>query len=81
MIEAYEKEWTGGKRKKRATVKTRIFGGRIPNGLKNAIHEFRGLNTWHLERAIRLYLKGMKAGQGIKEIPAVHYSIPWRNIQ
>jgi len=41
-IWVYEKEWTGGKRKKRATVKTRIFGGRIPNELINAIHGFRG---------------------------------------
>jgi hypothetical protein len=60
-IEVYEKEWTGGRRKKRSTIKTRIFGGRIPTALINEIHEFSGSNTYHLERALRLYVKVMKA--------------------
>jgi hypothetical protein len=60
-IEVYEKEWTGGGRKKRSTVKTRIFGGRIPTAPINEIHEFRGNNAYHLERALRLYVKVMKA--------------------
>jgi len=65
-IEIHEKEWTGGRRKKRSTVKTRIFGGRLPTALINEIHEFKGSNTYHLERALRLYVKVMKAGQDNK---------------
>jgi hypothetical protein len=61
-IEVYEKEWTGGRRKKRSTIKTRIFGGRIPTALINEIHEFQGSNTYHLEKALRLYVKVMRAG-------------------
>jgi hypothetical protein len=61
-IEVHHKEWTGGRRKKYSTLKTRVFAGRLPTDLINEIHKFEGSNTYHLERALRLYVKvlGMK---------------------
>lgn len=61
-IEVHEKEWTGGRTKKYATLKKRVFAGRLPVDLLNEIHKFRGSNTYHLERALRLYVKVMGAG-------------------
>jgi hypothetical protein len=62
-IEVHHKEWTGGRRKKYSTTKTRVVAGRLPTDLINEIHKFDGSNTYHLERALRLYVKVM----GMKE--------------
>jgi len=56
-IEVHHKEWTGGRLKKYSTIKTRVFAGRLPVVLLNEIHRFKGSNTYHLERALRLYVK------------------------
>ncbi|MGO9122741.1 MAG: hypothetical protein ACLQPD_34630 [Desulfomonilaceae bacterium] len=56
-IETRKKEWTGGKRKKYSTIKTRVIAGRLPVDLLNEIHRFKGSDTYHLERALRLYIK------------------------
>jgi hypothetical protein len=56
-IEVHHKEWTGGRLKKYSTIKTRVFAGRLPVDLLNEIHKFKGSNTYHLERALRLYVK------------------------
>jgi hypothetical protein len=58
-IEVHHKEWTGGRLKKYSTTKTRVFAGRLPVELINEIHKFKGSNTYHLERALRLYVKVM----------------------
>ncbi len=58
-IEVHHKEWTGGRMKKYSTLKTKVFAGRLPVDLLNEIHKFRGSNTYHLERALRLYVKVM----------------------
>ncbi len=47
--------------KKYSTTKTRVFAGCLPVDLLNEIHEFKGSNTYHLERALRLYVKIMGA--------------------
>ncbi|MGB6064048.1 MAG: hypothetical protein WBG50_04530 [Desulfomonilaceae bacterium] len=60
-IEVRKKEWTGGTRKKYSTTKTVVFAGRLPVDLINEIHLFKGSNTYHLERALRLYVKAMGA--------------------
>jgi len=62
-IEVHEKEWTGGRTKKYGILKKRVFAGRLPVDLLNEIHKFRGSNTYHLERALRLYVKVM----GVKD--------------
>lgn len=54
-IEVHHKEWTGGRFKKYSTIKTKVFAGRLPVDLLNEIHKFKGSNTYHLERALRLY--------------------------
>src|SRR5208283_3624645 len=61
-IQVHEKEWTGGPTKKYATLKTRVFAGRLPVDLINDIHLFKGSSTYHLERALRLYVKILGAG-------------------
>lgn len=58
-IEVHHKEWTGGRLKKYSTVKTRVLAGRLPVDLLNEVHRFKGSNTYHLERALRLYVKVM----------------------
>jgi hypothetical protein len=60
-IEVHHKEWTGGRLKKYSTTKTRVFAGRLPVDLLNEIHKFKGSNTYHLERALRLYVKILAA--------------------
>jgi len=60
-IEVHHKEWTGGRMKKYSTVKTRVFAGRLPVDLINQIHQFKGSNTYHMEKALRLYVKVMGA--------------------
>ncbi len=60
-IEVHHKEWTGGRMKKYSTVKTKVFAGRLPVDLLNEIHKFEGSNAFHLERALRLYVKVMRA--------------------
>ena len=47
--------------KKYSTVKTKVFAGRLPVDLLNEIHKFEGSNAFHLERALRLYVKVMRA--------------------
>ena len=61
-IEVHHKEWTGGRMKKYSMIKTKVFAGRLPVDLLNEIHKFKGSNTYHLERALRLYVKVMGAG-------------------
>jgi hypothetical protein len=58
-IEVHHKEWTGGRLRKYSTTKTRVFAGRLPVDLINEIHKFKGSNTYHLERALRLYVRVM----------------------
>jgi hypothetical protein len=60
-IETRKKEWTGGRNQKYSTVKTKVFAGRLPVDLLNEVHRFKGSNTYHLERALRLYVKVMGA--------------------
>jgi hypothetical protein len=62
-IQVHEREWTGGRTKKYAILKKRVFAGRLPVDLINQIHQFKGSNIYHLERALRLYVKVM----GVKE--------------
>jgi hypothetical protein len=62
-IEVHHKEWTGGRLKKYSTMKTRVFAGRLPVDLLNEIHRFKGSYTYHLERALRLYVMVM----GVKD--------------
>ncbi len=59
-IETRKKEWTGGKRKKYSTIKTILIAGRMPVDLLNDIHRFKGSNTYHLEKALRLYVQVMR---------------------
>ena len=61
-IEVHHKEWTGGRMKKYSMIKTKVFAGRLPVDLLNEIHLFKGSNTYHLERSLRLYVKVMGAG-------------------
>ncbi len=49
--------------KKYSTVKIKVFAGRLPVDLLNEFHKFKGSNTYHLERALRLYAMVM----GLKE--------------
>lgn len=58
-IEVHHREWTGGRMKKYSTITTRVFAGHLPVDLLNEIHKFRGSNTYHLEAALRLYVKVM----------------------
>lgn len=60
-IEVHHKEWTGGRLKKYSTLKTKVFAGRLPVDLINEINKLRGSHTFHLERALRLYVKVMGA--------------------
>jgi len=60
-IETRKREWTGGRRKRYSPVKTKVIAARLPVELLNQIHEFKGTDTYHLERALRLYVKVMGA--------------------
>jgi hypothetical protein len=60
-IEVHHEEWTGGRMKKYSLLKTRGFAGRLPVDLLNEILKFKGSNTYHLERALRLYVRVMEA--------------------
>jgi len=55
------KSGPGEELKKFSTLKKRIFAGRIPADLINQIHQYMGSNTYHLEKALRLYVKVMGA--------------------
>jgi hypothetical protein len=55
-IEVHEKEWTGGRHKKTATVRSRILAGRLPEPIVEEVQRLKGSLTDNLERAIRLYL-------------------------
>ena len=59
-IEVHHREWSGGRTRKYSTIKTKVFAGRLPVDLLNEIHKFKGSNTYHLERALRLYVMVMK---------------------
>ena len=59
-IEVHHKEWTGGRNRKYSMLKTRVIAGRLPVDLINQINRFKGSKTFHLERALRLYLRVMK---------------------
>ncbi len=62
-IEVHHREWSGGRNRKYSTIKTKIFAGRIPVDLLNEINKFKGRKTYHLERALRLYVMVM----GVKD--------------
>jgi hypothetical protein len=49
-----------GRMKRYPMIKTRLFAGRISVDLLNEMHRFKGSNTYHLERALRLHVKVMK---------------------
>jgi hypothetical protein len=59
-IEVHHREWTGGRLKKYSMIKTKLIAGRMPVDLINEIHRFKGTDTYHLERALRLYALVMK---------------------
>ncbi len=59
-IPVHHREWTGGRNRKYSTLKTRVIAGRISVDLINQINKFKGSKTFHLERALRLYVKVMK---------------------
>ncbi len=59
-IEVHHREWTGGRNRKYSTFKTRVIAGRLPVDLINQINRLKGSKTFHLERALRLYVKVMK---------------------
>jgi len=60
-IQTREKEYTGGCHRKMSTVKTKIVGGRLPVDLNNELNRLKGSKTYHLERALRFYLKLLEA--------------------
>jgi hypothetical protein len=43
------------------SIKKILFAGTLPVDLLNQIHQFKGSNTFHLERAFWLYVKVMSA--------------------
>ncbi len=55
-IEVRKREWTGGRRKLYSPIKTKVIAARIPVELLNQIHEFKGTDSEHVEKALRLYL-------------------------
>jgi hypothetical protein len=59
-IEVHHKEWTGGRVKKYSMIKAKVIAGSIPVDPLNKINKFKGSNTFHLEKALRLYVKVMK---------------------
>ena len=59
-IEVHHKEWTGGRNRKYSTFKTRVIAGRLPIEVINQINRLKGSKTFHLERALRLYVMVMK---------------------
>ncbi len=61
-IEVRKREWTGGRRKRYSPVKTKVIAGRLPVALLNELHVFKGTDTYHLERALGLYVKILGAG-------------------
>jgi hypothetical protein len=67
-MEVHHKEWAGGRMKKYSTSKTRIFAGCLPVNLLNETHKFKGSNTYHLERALRLCVRGPKTRQGLQSV-------------
>src|SRR5271157_429042 len=60
-IEVRKREWTGWRRKRYSPVKTKVIAGRLPVALLNELHVFKGTDTYHLERSLRLYVKVMGA--------------------
>lgn len=58
-----EKEWTGGRMKKHSTAKKKILGGRMPIEIINEANRLKGWKTYDLQRALRFYLKVLKAGE------------------
>jgi hypothetical protein len=59
-IEIHHKEWTGGRNRKYSTLKTRVIAGRLPIEVINQINRLKGSKTFHLERALRLYVMVME---------------------
>jgi hypothetical protein len=59
-IEVHHREWSGGRNRKYSRFKTRVIAGRMPVELINQINQFKGSKTFHLERALRLYVKVVK---------------------
>ncbi len=41
---------------------TKVIAARLPVELLNGIDEFKGCNTYHLERAMRLYVRILGTG-------------------
>jgi hypothetical protein len=58
-MEVHDREWTGGRNGKYSTLKTRVIAGRLPVEVINQINRLKGSKTFHLERAMRLYVKVM----------------------
>ena len=56
-----QKEWTGGPTKKQKSIKTRIIAGRVPVSVINQIDMLGISRSYHLERALRLYLRVIAA--------------------
>ena len=61
-IEIAEREWTG--RGKKGTQNLVLIGGKLPPDIVEEVRALKGPVTHHLERALRLYLKVLKATEG-----------------
>ncbi|MGO9568256.1 MAG: hypothetical protein ACLP5H_12015 [Desulfomonilaceae bacterium] len=61
-IETRKRQWTGGRKKRYSPVKTKVIAARLPVELLNQIHEFKGSDRHHVEKALRLYVMVMGAG-------------------
>ncbi len=59
-IEVHRREYGGQKPQIFSSYKTRVIAGRMPVEVINQINRMKGSKTFHLERALRLYVKAMK---------------------
>ena len=80
QIEVRKKEWTGGRRKQYSTVKTKVIAARVPVDLINEIHRFTGSDTYHLERALRLYVKVLGPSSWLNQA-VVRFPFRWKTFQ
>jgi hypothetical protein len=58
-----KRDITGTRSKRLSTVKTKILAGRMPTELINELRALGDSTTSHIERALRIYLKILKAGK------------------
>jgi len=58
-----KRQLTGTRGKRLSTVKTKILAGRMPTDLINELRSLKGSYSEHLERALKFYVKVIKAGK------------------